>query len=113
MPFPTAVIFLLVLCATALAALCVVAGLSLFAVPKYRAVAPYITLAYPATYLGTVVGIALAWRLNAFVNARYHPESLGAIALIFLTCFVGGAAAGGFLGYAVAGRIAKHFPKTS
>jgi hypothetical protein len=109
MPFPSAVIFLLVLCATALSAICIAVGLSLFGVRKYRAVAPFIALPYPATYFGAVVGVATAWRVNAWVNAPSHPESIGAIALVFLTCFVGGTAAGGLLGCALAVRIAKQF----
>jgi hypothetical protein len=105
----TGVTFLLVLCATALAVLCVAVGLFLFAARKYRAVAPYVTLLYPATYLGTVVGVATAWRLNASVNAHHPPESLGAIALIFIACFGGGTAAGALVGCTLARRIAKQF----
>jgi hypothetical protein len=109
MPFPTAVIFLFALCATVLAALCVAVGLPLFAVRKYRAVAPYVALLYPATYLGTVVGVATAWRLNALINARHPSESLGDIAVVFLVCFFGGTAAGGILGWSLARRVANRF----
>jgi hypothetical protein len=42
MPFPTTVIFLLVLFTTGMAALCVTVGLCLFAVRGYKALAPYI-----------------------------------------------------------------------
>ena len=117
MPFPTAVIFLLVLFATGLAALCVTVGLCLFVVREYKAVAPYITFVYPATYFGCALGVAAAWRLNALV--QHHSESLGAVVLVFVVCFVGGAATGGFLGYVLASRVAKrlvrgcHFKRTT
>lgn len=48
--------------------------------------------------------------LNALVNARYHT-ALAAIVLVFLACFVCGAAAGGLLGYAFAGWIAQNFQR--
>lgn len=107
MPFPTAVAFLLVLCVTALAGLCLIVGLSLFAVRRYKAVAPYVTLVYPAAYFGGAIGVATAWRLNALVDMR-QGWALGIVTAVFITCLVGGAGIFGFLGYALAYRIAKH-----
>jgi hypothetical protein len=112
MPFPTALIFLLVLTATAAALLCICVGLFLFALPKSRGSAPYVALVYPATYGGGFVGVETAWRLNALVKAS-ERWWLEIIVFVFLACFVGGAGLGGFLGYKLANRIAKHFQKNS
>ncbi len=112
MPFPTAVIFLLVLCWTALAVLCIAVGLFLFAVRRYRAVAPYITLVFPAMYLGGAVGVWTNWRVNAPLNFTHYWASVASILLVFTTCFVGGTSLGGFLGYTLASHIAKHFEQS-
>jgi hypothetical protein len=104
-------LFLLYLCVTASAPLFFVVGLSLFAVPKFRRFAPYVTLVYPATYCGGFLGVVVDLRLNAL----FRTEGLwqGIASFVFFTCLLGGAGMCGFLGYKLADRIAKHFQQTS
>jgi hypothetical protein len=101
---------LLYLCATAAAPICVVVGLLRFAVPRFRGSAPYIGLVYPATYCGGFLGVVAFLRLSALVKTSEHWWQ-EIILLAFLACLLGGAGTGGFLGYKVADRIAKHFKK--
>ncbi len=113
MPFAIAVIFLLVVCATGLAIVCVVLGLSFLAIKEYRTVAAYIALVYPAMFLGCALGVHEAWRLSAFVKGvRPHWEWQVIAVLVMLTSIIVGAAAGGGLGYVFASRIAKHFSRS-
>jgi hypothetical protein len=105
-------IFLLYLCATAAVPVCIVVGLLQFAVPKSRGFAPYVGLVYPATYCGGFLGAAAVLRFGALVrtSAQWWQQIL---LLAFFACLLGGAGMGGFLGYKLADRIAKHFPGAS
>jgi hypothetical protein len=102
-------VFLLYLCATAAVPVCIVVGFLRFAVPKSRGFAPYVGLVYPATYCGGFLGVAAVLRLGALarVSAHWWQEILS---LALFACLLGGAGMGGFLGYKLADRIAKHFP---
>jgi hypothetical protein len=103
-------IFLLYLCATAAVPVCIVVGVLQFAVPKSRGVAPYVGLVYPAAYCGGFLGVVAVLRLGALarMSALWWQEILS---LALFACLLGGAAVGGFLGYKLAGRIAKYFPR--
>ena len=101
-------IVLLDLCATAAGPVCIVVGLSLFAVPKFRRFAPYVGLVYPSTCCGGLLGaVAVLWlAVLAKTSDQWWQEIiLGAL----FACFFFGAAMGGILGYKLADRIAKHF----
>jgi hypothetical protein len=104
-------LFLLYLCATASAPLCIVVGVLLFATPRFRRVAPYVALVYPATYCGGFLGVVAALRLNALVMTERRWQEIALLA--FLICSLGGAGICGILGYKLANRIAKHFQQAS
>jgi hypothetical protein len=105
-------IFLLYLCATGSAPLCIVLGLSLFAAPKFRRIAPYVGLVYPATYCGSFLGVVAFLRLSALAKTSEHWWK-EIVLLAFLACLLGGAGIGAFLGYKLADRIAKHSQETT
>ena len=67
MPFPTALLILLVAYATAVAVLCLLAGLIGAAIPRFRRTAPYLALVCPAAYLGCLLGYVLAVTLNRWL----------------------------------------------
>jgi hypothetical protein len=91
---------------------CIIVGLSLLAVPKFRGFAPYVALVYPATYCGGFLGVLAVLRLSALVKTSEHWWQ-EIILLTFLACLLSGAVIGGFLGHKLADRIAKHFQETS
>ena len=110
MAFPWVIVFAFVMCATALAILCIAVGFFLLLIRKYRTIAPYVLFVYPLAFLGCAFGLEMPEQLNSRVQ---HVPSLRESELIpllvFLTCSLGGTAIGGFLGYKLASRIASRF----
>jgi hypothetical protein len=99
--------FLLYLCATAAAPLCLLYGLLLFAVRRFRRRAPYVALVYPAMFCGAFLGVVVAFQ---FHTEHWWRE----VALpVFLACLLGGGGIGGFIGYKLADQIARHFQQTN
>jgi len=110
MAFPWMIVFLFVMCATALAILCVVVGLFVSLIRKYRTIAPYVVFVYPVAFLGCAFGLEMTEQLNSRLqHIRSLRESELIPLLMFLTCSLGGTAIGGFLGYRAASRIATAF----
>ena len=107
MPFPTALLYMFILYATGLAIFCVLAGLFLFANRRLRPLAPCVTFIYPATFLGGVFAVRVAWRLSVFLHGHSFWKWEPMMVLVFLLM---GTTMSGLLGYALASRVARHFP---